>query len=96
MAYFVWATSRYFLLQLMGQQSSFSLYPNPATDKVRIRDATYPAEASLINSQGVTVWQATLQGAEEPLYLPNLTNGVYTVRLRHSLGTAYKRLVISK
>jgi hypothetical protein len=65
------------------QQSKFSLYPNPATDKitVEIAEGQAPPQLSMMNLNGEEVLTLSLIKPKTQIDISNLPSGVYFVRV---------------
>jgi hypothetical protein len=65
------------------QQSSFSVFPNPATDKITIEIAAChaPSQLSMMNLNGEEVLTRSLIKPKTQIDISNLSGGVYFVRL---------------
>jgi hypothetical protein len=65
------------------QQLKFSLYPNPATDKitVEIAEDQAPSQLSMMNLNGGDVLTCSLIKPKTQIDISNLPSGVYCVRL---------------
>ena len=79
------------------------LYPNPARDEVTIRLETataQPAQVEIHDALGRRVARferpARAGHNELRLALPQLTNGVYSVRVQQGSGYSVQRLVVAK
>ena len=65
------------------QQSKFSLYPNPSTDKITIETSTTPikSQLSMMNLNGQEVLTRQITESKTQIDISNLPSGVYFVRL---------------
>jgi hypothetical protein len=65
------------------QQSKFSIYPNPATNKITIEiaEGQAPSQLSIINLNGEEVLTRSLIKPKTQIDITNLPSGVYFVRL---------------
>lgn len=71
----------------------FSIYPNPATDEVFIKTDHQTFLVEVINLQGQTVQQVQ---NDRTLYLNQLSNGIYFIRISTEDNVGVKRLVVRK
>ncbi|MEL6865918.1 MAG: FG-GAP-like repeat-containing protein [Bacteroidota bacterium] len=85
---------------LEGQQSDFSLFPNPASHSCVIKSqADYTGMIQLIiyNSKGQRVYQQDVVHNQGPIRenidLSNLANGVYVVQIQTDQSNHYTRLI---
>lgn len=77
---------------------SFQLYPNPATDFVRVSGLPVNSKLSLFDAQGRVIQQITVVDAECELPLSTLPAGFYFVALQKENGSApsIQKLLISR
>jgi len=80
----------------------FRVFPNPATNRLRIRfdDATAAAGISLVNLQGQVLKQKQLHhtyaGQEVSLQVGNLARGIYFLRINTGDSPAVFRIVLTE
>ncbi|MFN3315893.1 MAG: T9SS type A sorting domain-containing protein, partial [Raineya sp.] len=91
----VMRVSNFSLITALGEdlEKAFSLYPNPATDKVNLQTAIEVKQIEIYNSLGqvqALVWQN--KGSEIEIETKNLAKGVYMFRVHTPLGVAIKRV----
>jgi hypothetical protein len=73
-------------------ESSFTLYPNPANDRVTISGWDANASVTIADISGRLVRQEQLRNNQ--IDTATLTEGIYVVTLTEGTKTASKRLVI--
>ncbi len=74
-------------------EQAFSLYPNPATDKVSLQTTIEVKQIEIYNSLGQiqsVAWYN--KGNEIEIEMKNLAQGVYTIRIHTPLGVVIKRV----
>ena len=74
------------------QISNFSIYPNPANDKLNI-EIEEMATLEIINLQGQIVMTNSLTEKVKNLDISNLKCGIYTLRLITNKGIAIRKLI---
>lgn len=67
---------------------TFHIYPNPATDYVRVSGLTAHSQLSLYDAQGRTIHKITVTNSECELSLNGLPAGLYFVAVQHQKGTS--------
>lgn len=77
---------------------TFQLYPNPATDFVRVSGLPVNSKLSLFDAQGRVIQQITVVDAECEMSLNELPSGLYFVATQKENGSApsIQKLVISR
>ncbi len=75
---------------------SFAIYPNPATDQVRLDLGVFNgrAEVSIIDATGRTALQRSIMTTGQWLNVAELADGTYTVLVRMNGAIATKPLVV--
>jgi hypothetical protein len=70
------------------QKSKFSLYPNPATDKITIELSEAPKETtlSIVNLEGQELITSKITNPKTQINISNLPTGIYFVRITN-VGT---------
>jgi hypothetical protein len=79
-----------------GSTLNLNIYPNPATEKVRIDWLSFTKEVciELISMDGKILLKAYTEGSSFELNLPNQT-GIYFIKVSDDLGNVdYKKLLI--
>lgn len=90
------AYSRVRSVKFEGLESDLTVYPNPVTDKLFIRDFAQVSQVSIYNLKGQSVYQSGLSKNSE-INVNNLPTGVYTVRITRSNGLqTSQKIVVSK
>ncbi len=81
-----------------AQDKAFSLYPNPSTGQVMIKNTSLTGikNVKVVNVVGATVYQQAADGKvhELPMDLHTLAGGFYMVRIQTTEGLVIKRLEI--
>jgi len=78
--------------------SAFSLFPNPATDRVELvlqEIPSGPAMAIILNAQGQVVREQAVNAVRTTLDVSGLGSGVYVVRINTTRGTHSQRMIIT-
>jgi hypothetical protein len=87
-----------FIPETHSPQSSFTLYPNPATDKITIsKNKSVPGKAviSILNLAGEPVLpDISISKSQCQINVSSLSSGVYIVKLRNRTGVEVKKLII--
>ena len=82
----------------IGEQSgvTFAIYPNPATDQVRLDLGALngSADVSIIDATGRTVMQRGEVSASQWMDLSSLADGTYTVLVRANGGVGSHPVVV--
>jgi hypothetical protein len=79
-----------------GVVKDLSVYPNPSSDFIRLRDAQNVASVSIVDLNGKTVY-ATSQVSKGEISVKNLTTGMYTVRIETKGGAqSVQKLVVAR
>ena len=75
----------------------FSLLPNPCSGRARLSVSRCgPALVKVSDITGRQVWSGRLAATDNGVALPNLTAGVYLVRLVSESGSATQKLVVQE
>lgn len=75
--------------------SSIEVYPNPAKNFFYITgDGLKGASLAVYDFSGKKLLNKKLNGTEEKIYLPVLSNGVYAVRIETFQGVFFKKLIV--
>ncbi len=77
--------------------TQFSVYPNPTREGYVILRTNGAADQSLVqifDTNGKPLLERTLQGVENRIPLSNLRPGVYYIRLKNSVGTEVKKVIV--
>ncbi|MBR5027800.1 MAG: T9SS type A sorting domain-containing protein, partial [Bacteroidales bacterium] len=80
----------------IANESQFALYPNPATNNVRIASDATIEQVEVINVAGVVVMKEYVNNNSAMLNVEKLNNGIYAVRVRTNKGTSIQRMVVSR
>ena len=81
--------------EVSKQKDVFSIYPNPANDKITI-ELTNPEkenEIRLFNAMGQAVYEGTTGNSTTEIDLSSLASGIYLVKINNSVS---QKLVIEK
>ena len=90
------AYSRIQSVKFEGLESDLTVYPNPVTDKLFIRDFAQVSQVNIYDLKGLSVYQSGLSKNSE-INVNNLPTGVYTVRITRSNGLqTSQKIVVSK
>jgi hypothetical protein len=90
------AYSRMQSIRMDGLESDYSVYPNPVTDKLFIRDFVQVTQVKIVDLTGRSVYQSTAAATGE-INLTNLATGIYVVNITRSNGQkSSQKIVISK
>jgi hypothetical protein len=78
-----------------SKESEFSLYPNPAGDKITIEISEHqaPCQLSMMNLNGEEVLSLTLIKPKTKIDISNLPNGIYFVRVTNDKSVEVGKLV---
>lgn len=77
------------------QESSFSVYPNPASDNLLIKTHhTNNCSVSLVNVQGQVVKHSTLSGGQERFNISELQQGMYFVLITDQSGILERKKIM--
>ncbi|MCH8902614.1 MAG: T9SS type A sorting domain-containing protein [Bacteroidetes bacterium] len=81
--------------------NSIKVFPNPAFNNIQVElpEFTTPTEISIINMVGETVYQKSinhLSGNNIYIDLPDITSGIYFIKIATNHHTFIKRCVIMK
>ena len=68
------------------------MYPNPASDKITIEGIT-KAEIELFNLQGQVIKAISVSGNKTSMDISNITNGVYSIKIKTDRGIVVKKLL---
>ncbi len=86
----------------LNQENSFSIYPNPAQDRINIQwgqSNSGTNNVKIVNSLGQLMFQKTIDHSNElesTLMLPELANGIYSVLVERNGNRSRMPLLISK
>lgn len=77
-------------------QEIFSIFPNPAKDKFKIRmlNAPHPGRLEIVDVSGRIVLSKTLTFEESEIDIANLTSGIYFVRFPLSGNKTVQKLIV--
>jgi hypothetical protein len=77
------------------QQSSFSVFPNPATDKITIEiaEGQAPSQLSIMNLNGEEVLTRSLLKPKTQIDISNLPGAVYFVRLTNDKTVEVRKFI---
>ena len=75
--------------------SSCHIYPNPASNSVRIDATNEMQQINIYNALGALVESINVSGKAAQLNLANFSNGVYFININHVEGSTTQRLVIT-
>jgi len=81
------------------QNSTFSIYPNPANNSITINytgDLSQKTNIAIYNYLGQEIMQSNLQSKTSTINVSDITNGIYFVRVRTNKTQQVERLVIQK
>lgn len=81
--------------ELSAETSELLVYPNPATDMVKIGTDVKMQEVSVINSQGQVVYQKEMDSNAFTFNTQNLQTGIYFVRAQTEKGIVTSRMVVN-
>ena len=84
------------ILDITNENKALSIYPNPATDYVRISGVDYEREANLkvINANGMVVINSMLKSNSDTLNISNLSKGYYVVVVNSGSGAYSGKLLV--
>jgi hypothetical protein len=74
------------------ESDNISLFPNPASNQLKISSNTVPIDFSLFNSKGQCVKTGTINTNNDQLSLSSLNNGVYFLKI----GNLSKKIIIQR
>jgi zinc-dependent metalloproteinase lipoprotein len=76
--------------------ANFTIYPNPATDKIYLNNFNVLMLKSFIlhNTLGQIVLQGNLQTTDTEILLPNIAKGLYFLQITTDKGKVVKKLLI--
>ena len=90
------AYSRIQSLSFEGLSKDLSVYPNPVSDKLSLRDYKEITKVQIYDLKGQTVYQSKSVGTGE-ISLKNLANGMYIVKVSRAGGLeSSQKIVVSK
>lgn len=93
-----WGTPFDFTVSLtkLIRQQLYEIYPNPATDKLKIRfhDTMHPIELEIVDVSGRKVISKVITGAESEIDISNLQSGLYFVWFPLSANESVQKLII--
>jgi len=72
---------------------SFSIYPNPATDKLTISGFTGKGEINIYNTMGAKVLQTEIANTKSEINIGNLSPGIYFVKVLAREKTVVRKVV---
>lgn len=81
------------------QNSTFSIYPNPANNSITINysgDLNEKTSISICNYLGQEMLQSNLQSNTTTINVSDFSNGIYFIKIRTNKTQAVQRLVIQK
>ena len=79
-----------------ASSESFELYPNPATNNVKITSTASIQQVEVISNNGAVVLSQYVNGNNASINVQNLKNGIYAVRIRTDRGTSVQRMAVSR
>lgn len=80
-------------------QSSFSVYPNPASGKVHLKLNNHPGEKAalkVLNTHGKIIFNKSLSGNRATVNLNNHQPGIYYLRVRTKAKTYRKKIIVQQ
>jgi CshA-type fibril repeat protein len=89
------AYSRIQSVKFDGIQADLTVYPNPVSDKLFIRDFAQVSQVNIYDLKGVSVYQSGSSKNGE-ITVSNLPTGVYTVRITRSNGLQNSQKIVVK
>lgn len=89
------AFSRIQSVKFDGVPADLSVYPNPVSDKLVIRDFAQVSQVNIYDLKGLGVYQSGLLRSDE-ISVSNLPTGVYTVRITRSNGSQTSQKIVVK
>lgn len=78
------------------EEQSFSIYPNPAIDKVTINSKEEIHEIEIYNNQGQLVMRKECYSFSESLDISELTNGIYFLKFKTEKQTYTQKVIKSE
>ena len=73
--------------------NQIEIYPNPVTDKLKIRGLTDPVVARIFNIHGQLLFTANTEGHTREIDLSDLSAGYYIIMLETNKETVVKRFL---
>lgn len=73
----------------------YSIFPNPAADRLHIHTGEYKTQYALYDLSGRTILQGTFSQAQE-LDLSSFSEGSYLLRLTGNSGIYYQKIVVAR
>lgn len=92
-----YAYSRIISLNLQNRQDALSVYPNPSTGRLFVKDVDYSSveSVSILNTKGQQVLISNTL-TEQGIDLSSVPNGIYSIQIRKTDGKiSVKKLVIN-
>lgn len=74
--------------------SNLSIYPNPATNQVRLENLPAGSQLSIYNPDGKIVYKTAIAFESESVNLENFASGIYFVHVNHNGTNRTEKLVI--
>ncbi len=84
---------------IFGEQPQgfdFSIFPNPASDFIRVTQVPFHARLEIADLSGKVVFSAVVQDPETVLFTHALGGGIYIVSVHTRDGVAHQKLLIDK
>ena len=80
--------------EIMSQSSDVSVYPNPATSEIFIKNNTETIQSiTIFDAQGKQVMKQEIKNNETKLNIGNLESGIYFIETKTEKGVERKKLV---
>ncbi len=76
-------------------QSNVSIYPNPATDKIKVTGAYESAQVQLFTADGRLVYKSAKETKQSNINVSRLENGVYILKINSQKGVITKKINVS-
>jgi hypothetical protein len=83
-------------IALVNAKPSFTVHPNPATDRINL-DYNHPGNGDIVitNPLGQTVFQSKSSGTHQAVDVSNFPNGIYIVQLiTNGSASAQQKFVV--
>lgn len=84
------------ILKKKEYKNDVILFPNPATDRIKIQSNLYTGRIHIMNSMGEMIYSHLINEQKAEINIENLSNGIYLVIIESEEGIHTEKLIIQR